>query len=325
MERPQNRGRYTNDTPLIKPHLFTRWDTQQLAYDSAVAKGRYLVYLMCASTRTDFWYWHADRNWRGLAALESPFQHHNLLEEYGWTMTQTWVPRRISELTVAGGDLGLRQCKYIDLAQEREGRDPYGAAFGETGGQYQLDIDPRNGAIFVFNSISPEQNNRARQERNRIYSNGNSPLEAVPVTPALQRCSDVLFLAYQRMAEWENQDIRKLRYVFRCSIINADTRAVLRQIMEAPNTPMRTLKGWRESPWISIWNEQAMALLATPNGHGVAWLLINHKQSLGVKIVRRIKVFLNSTRDEGVTVDMPWTMLLEIADWPFDIVWPYPL
>lgn len=36
----------------------------------------------------------------------------------------------------------------------------------------------------------------------------------------------------------------------------------------------------------------ALAILATPNGAGVAWFLIDHKEEFGVRVLSKVKVFM---------------------------------
>jgi hypothetical protein len=60
----------------------------------------------------------------------------------------------------------------------------------------------------------------------------------------------------------------------------------------------------------SMESEEGKALLASPNGAGMAWLLIMHKGVLGRKTVGKVIVFA----DEGVKGPRPPSLVFCVGD-----------
>lgn len=61
-------------------------------------------------------------------------------------------------------------------------------------------------------------------------------------------------------------------------------------------------------------DERAQALLGTPNGSGVAWVLIQRKRYLGIKVVDKVTMFVSVfTYDEGDRTKVP-NLLFHIKD-----------
>ncbi|KAH7400638.1 hypothetical protein DE146DRAFT_755098 [Phaeosphaeria sp. MPI-PUGE-AT-0046c] len=95
--------------------------------------------------------------------------------------------------------------------------------------------------------------------------------------------SDVAFLQWSLRTELKFE----LRYVLRYFVCNRATRDVI----EGINPKHLHL----DLPWPGVTylatSEEGHALIGTPNGSGVAYLLIQHKSKLGHKIIESITVF----------------------------------
>lgn len=109
------------------------------------------------------------------------------------------------------------------------------------------------------------------------------------VLPNLQHWSDIAYL------QWTNPRLQHLPIdlhdVIQCKIENKTTYAVISYILAncEYNEGDESLKSL-------TWNmetEQAKALLGTPHGCGVAWILIQHKAQLEHKVVDSITLFWN--------------------------------
>ena len=115
--------------------------------------------------------------------------------------------------------------------------------------------------------------------------------------PSLKHWSDVAYLQWAKHAK----DSSNLRCVLRISIKNPTTKAVVQHIMKdtlAKGDESRSLRT-EDDP------DHVAALLGTPNGVGVAWLLIQHKRQLGLKTVEKVTVHCDdkSTMGDDGTVD----------------------
>ena len=102
--------------------------------------------------------------------------------------------------------------------------------------------------------------------------------------PDVRYWSDVVFVEWQSQARSWGFDVRQLNYVFRFEIFNLDTKAVMQHIL-----------GGSDGSWpgieVSMSDPGGLAMLGTPNGRGVAWLLATHQDQLGRRTVESIRVW----------------------------------
>jgi hypothetical protein len=96
-------------------------------------------------------------------------------------------------------------------------------------------------------------------------------------------------------------------YVIRSPIENTETEALIKQALDRVGKPL--------GPWPGVVfdmnTDEGQALLGSPNGLGVGYLLIQHKNSLGMKTISKVTVF----QDEG---KLPWprfpSMVFHVVD-----------
>lgn len=105
--------------------------------------------------------------------------------------------------------------------------------------------------------------------------------------PELKFWSDVAYLQWSEV----NKENNELRYVVRHGITNATTISVIRQLLARDGLPdpRSGRMKWPDTVWMD--EEAIAALLGTPNGSGIARLLIHHKRQLGHKIVKEVMLF----------------------------------
>jgi hypothetical protein len=120
--------------------------------------------------------------------------------------------------------------------------------------------------------------------------------------PELRRWSDIAYL------QWSDPSLahlpNDLKYVVRSSIENRETIATIERVVA---NYCKVDKNWCLYPGSNItWDiedEEAKALLGTPNGSGVAWLLAQHKRELGWKVVQSVTVFWDHPETLGARDD----------------------
>jgi hypothetical protein len=136
----------------------------------------------------------------------------------------------------------------------------------------------------------------------------------VKILPDIKAWSDVTFVEWQTQAQNANQDVKQLKYVFRYQIANKEATKIIKAIagslltLQWPGVtfPMTNEDG---SP-----NENGRAILGTPNGLGVAYLLSTHKAQLGHKTIESVHVW-SKRRDMGVmTLDVIYAVF-KIIPW----------
>jgi hypothetical protein len=123
-----------------------------------------------------------------------------------------------------------------------------------------------------------------------------------PIFADVTRWSDVVFTEWQTQA---HLDISGLQYVFRLQMANDITMSVI-----------NTLNGHMSHlPWpgltFPMTELQGLAILGTPNGFGVAWLLIQHRAQFGRRTIESVRVW--SDPDSG---NPRWCAYFKIVPMP---------
>jgi hypothetical protein len=124
--------------------------------------------------------------------------------------------------------------------------------------------------------------------------------EPVKILPDVRAWSDVIFLEWETQAQASGQDIKGLKYVVRFEVANKDTVAIVIQGVG----PLNTIK-W-PGKTIPMSDERGQAILGTPNGVGVAYLLATHKAQMGQKTVESVQV---------------WSRLVQRPAWAYTYVY----
>lgn len=115
--------------------------------------------------------------------------------------------------------------------------------------------------------------------------------------PTLWHLSDMYFLIWHKLFQDAGLPTTAPKWIVRDHVVNSEARKVIDHL---------DIGEWPGSIYTPD-QDEFKALLATPNGSGVAWLLLQHKDIFGVKTVKTIRVYQN-----GHSV----IMILEIGDLP---------
>lgn len=158
-----------------------------------------------------------------------------------------------------------------DIGHKRESR-VQNHFYPQTHAQYKWLLNVAGGTIAATSSSSPAYTWQATNMR---------PGEEL--TP-LKQWSDITFLTWQKYA---GNEIKNLKYVFQSLIINKETEKVIHQVL---STRKEELVAW-PGVKIPMTHPDGQALLGTPNGRGVAWLLIQHKEQLGLKVPEAVTIY----------------------------------
>ncbi|PSN67639.1 hypothetical protein BS50DRAFT_664959 [Corynespora cassiicola Philippines] len=149
-----------------------------------------------------------------------------------------------------------------DQTYEADGR-----TYPSTGGYFILAVDPK-GAIYAISRMSPESvaKNYKRED-----------------LPKLRSSSDIMWGAWQGAGSG-NKDIK---YFFALYVVNQDTRGI---ILRALGNRKKTLALW---PGIDfdMESDEGKALMGSPNGIGIGYLLIQRKPELGTKFISKVRVW----------------------------------
>ena len=123
----------------------------------------------------------------------------------------------------------------------------------------------------------------------------------------LRQWSDVAWLNWQHECSVAGTDVSGLKAVIRFSISNTDAEGVIATV-----TNGATIGGYKNPMTFEAGSDNFNALLGTPNGSGVAWLLINHKAQMGPKTLSSISLFRSKDPLGGAAVT---NMAFEVVDY----------
>ena len=107
----------------------------------------------------------------------------------------------------------------------------------------------------------------------------------IKTLPDITAWSDITFVEWQMQAQANGQDIRGLKYVIRYEIVNLATVSIINRAVG--------IMYYIQWPGVTILmsDERGRAILGTPNGAGVAYLLATHKTQLGQKTIESVHVW----------------------------------
>lgn len=128
----------------------------------------------------------------------------------------------------------------------------------------------------------------------------NPPVTGDPYPfPELRQWSDIVFLEYQRLMTKTKQPLDSLKGVLRQEIKNEDTLNVLAHIVGGDSSDLsKNMKTWPGNDYAAD-SDALAALLGSPNGQGVAWLLRGHVDDLGKKTVGSVRVWWDTDAVNG--------------------------
>ncbi|KAI4714194.1 hypothetical protein J4E89_001644 [Alternaria sp. Ai002NY15] len=219
---------------------------------------------------------------------ESEYLNYKDLSENNWVERSSGDDSKILARLLE--DLGIDTSRNIPVSHHHCGLESIeGSLQEELEMKIRFDsvINTSGGMIAAMNTYSPMEDWRraeADAENVQLKQAGHKSMEKNNVgddVPSLKYWSDVAYL------QWacRNTDSSVLRYVMRMSITNEKTKAVIQHIKQNAHPKASGSYSFDVDD-----RDEVAAFLGTPNGAGVAWLLIQHKQQLGHKTVYKITV-----------------------------------
>ena len=104
--------------------------------------------------------------------------------------------------------------------------------------------------------------------------------------PALQRWSDLTWLEWEKLCAQQQQKPSDLDFIIHREIYTPKTKTVIDQILKRQNAQLSEWPGLE----VSMLTPAGTALMGTPHGIGVAWLLIDRRSVLS-KTVASVIIF----------------------------------
>ncbi|RMZ01279.1 hypothetical protein D0864_03496 [Hortaea werneckii] len=252
---------------------------KQLPWDQAVKVGNNLIALI-----------------NGPVECIKPSKWTNVddLAAYGWTQAVNRAIELQEPFRSIWSALGipLTDVRRIEWKHNKQSADtgPEGKIYQPTGARYN-NIYCKQIIIDDFN-FGPDTMGRRK----------SPPMVGAEIVP-LKQWSDVTFLQYQEYCKQQSTTImpfeaclKDLRGVMRANVVSAKTRDIANEALQKSG---KVLASWDKRVTWTIDEEAAQALLATPNGQGVAWFLAQHKAQVGRKVVTEVSMFSKPERLSG--------------------------
>jgi hypothetical protein len=245
----------------------------------ATAKGRYLNKLMLATDRDAGQMLSPSR-----LSAASEFQNPAEIERHGYEIeTHRYFTYRLeySGLKPFFEELGIAEAHERDesfYAKDRRGGGMLTCTYSFQGdcmgSDFKLAASAKAGLIVAMESYCAlpfEANDKER-------------------LPTLIHWSDFAFLHWRRCVADEDS-LKTLKYILRYCITNDTTREVIWRIFRQERKKTREFTHIWPGVVVDANTEEGQALIGTPNGKGVAWLLAQHKRALGRKVIDNITLF----------------------------------
>lgn len=135
--------------------------------------------------------------------------------------------------------------------------------------------------------------------------------------PPLIHWSDVAFLTYQHQCQGSGVDVNSLQHIFRCRIENKTTSSIVERVAQRKFGQKFPAPAWSHRWLFAAGEEGGNAILASPNGRGVAWMLLTHREQLGRKRVKSVAVFAQED-DPDLETQGP-SLYFELEDVPVEV------
>ncbi|KAL0943626.1 uncharacterized protein CTRU02_201513 [Colletotrichum truncatum] len=111
--------------------------------------------------------------------------------------------------------------------------------------------------------------------------------------PDLDTLSDIAYFQWRDGCQVKSVPTNSLKVIFRSHISHKGTYDYVVQALEEAD--YKRVPGWADKAVFSMESRQGQAILGTVHGSGTAWMLIQHKQALGLKKISEVAVFGHGT------------------------------
>jgi hypothetical protein len=262
---------YLNNSYQLAIFMMVNPDIDILNYETALAKGMKMLKMTRSKT----------------AVTQSPSLTARDVKALGYTR---WtLSRSLPGFSRILDGLGIRgsNSDFIMITERHtDNVTTSGTLVPATKAEFVSDINVKAGIIVALSNYSPTH------EAKMLRWPAATPL------PSLKHWSDVAFLQWTH-SQHTHEDVRNLNFILRASIKNDNTVAIAESICNA--LPRQSERFTYPGLYLDINCDEAVALLGTPHGVGVAWLLAQHRHQLGHKVIAGIRMFYGHERAEFPT------------------------
>lgn len=134
--------------------------------------------------------------------------------------------------------------------------------------------NPPSGAFIFDNNYSP---------RYEVTKNGKGDV------PDLDTLSDIAYFQWLSACQYKNKSPTTLKVVFRAGVSYKPTFDIAIQALK--DEKFDQVPGWDKRAVFKMDSRPGRALLGSTHGAGIAWMLIQHKEKLGIKTITEVTVW----------------------------------
>ncbi|TGO32679.1 hypothetical protein BHYA_0296g00020 [Botrytis hyacinthi] len=156
-----------------------------------------------------------------------------------------------------------------------------GQTNGDLDGHYYYAMSTKDGIIIAIDSKSPHFTKQSKAQA------AGEPEDNISTT-TLQTWSDMTYLTWHEECTETSTPLKNLKHIIRSHITNLETILVITEILEEEEITC-PLDGLTVN--INDSKGYGAALLGTPNGKGIGWLLAQYKKQLGNAKIASVKIF----------------------------------
>ncbi|TDZ58525.1 hypothetical protein CTRI78_v005338 [Colletotrichum trifolii] len=250
-------------------------------YDGQVAKGRWLKGLFPLTNEQA-------QDYNGGKSIASPFRLPVELDNWGWSShmlrwpfpaEEDW-PQYEDSLDEAFADSAfpVDQTKGIALftSHDRQFEFRDGSPGKPTGAQYTNVVNPQSGAIIFDANWSPKAM-KAESKANK----GD--------VPDLDTLSDIAYFQWLIGGKIANIHPNNLKLVFRAHIIYKPTFDIIVEAFR--RSGHEKVPGWADRVTFQMNTDEGLAILGSTHGSSTAWLLLQHKELIGLKDIKEVTIW----------------------------------
>ncbi|KAK1977510.1 hypothetical protein LZ30DRAFT_692100 [Colletotrichum cereale] len=259
-------------------------------YLGRVEKGYYFLELLPLGNQ------EAQEVNRGVSVI-SPFQDYKALERWGWRPSVSRYPydsNLVGNTPVVPAFTGNMDDVFKDpvlpvdetanIAYFFDNDMPFKKqrllpSVEPSDGSYKNAMNPKSGAIMFDVNWSPKY---------KVAENGRGNI------PDLNALSDVVFFQWLHACKIDKVDPKKLKVAYQLSIETESTIKIIEQALRQANHKL--ISGWNNKKVFTMEETGGAAILGSLHGGTIAWLLIQHKDILGIKTITEVAVWKNTGR-----------------------------
>jgi hypothetical protein len=123
---------------------------------------------------------------------------------------------------------------------------------------------------------------------------GSKQKPPITVLPRLRGWSDIAWLQWVEIA---GENAKNLRYVLRSPVAKTEAQWLINRAFQLSSKELKTWPGVD----FDMATDEGKALLSSPNGAGVAYLLSTHKRHLGRRTISKVTVFADDGKKTAET------------------------